>query len=96
MPEKIQIIGKVTGLDRAECVKKFKDTQDELEAAGYKVVNPVELIPEDSTWSDAMRMCLRELLTADAVAVHPDWNLSRGASIEYLVAVGLQLKVIMV
>ena len=96
MPQKTQIIGKVTGLDRAECVKKFKETQELLEAAGHVVVNPVELVPEDSTWNNAMRMCLKELLTADTVAVHSDWNLSRGASIEYLVAVGLELKVIMV
>lgn len=94
MRARVQIIGKVTGLDRERCVAKFKESQDTLELAGYEVVNPVELVPEHSSWNEAMRICLKELLTVDTVAIHPDWNLSRGAGIEVIVANALGLQII--
>ena len=84
----------VTGMDREVCIKKFKETQELLEAAGHHVVNPVELVPEHSSWNEAMRICLKELLTVDTVAIHPDWNLSRGAGIEVIIANALGLQII--
>ncbi|MDO9255436.1 MAG: DUF4406 domain-containing protein [Bacteroidales bacterium] len=87
-------MGKVTGLDRERCVAKFKDSQDMLEYAGYEVVNPTVLVPEATTWQEAMRICLRELLSVDAVAVQPDWYDSEGARVEYMVANALKLKMI--
>lgn len=94
MKKKCQIIGKITGLDRKHCVEKFRETQELLETYGYEVVNPVTLVPEDSSWTDAMRECLRVLLTVDAVAVQPDWYDSEGARVEYMVANALKLKMI--
>ena len=94
MKKKCQIIGKVTGLDRKRCVDKFQDTQKILESFGYEVVNPVTLVPEETTHPDAMRKCLQELLKVDAVAVQPDWYDSEGARVEYMVANALRLKMI--
>ncbi len=94
MKEKCQIIGKVTGLDRATCVEKFQKTQDKLEAMGYEVINPVTLVPETDTWQEAMRTCILHLLTADAVAVQPDWYDSQGARTEYMLASTLRIKMI--
>lgn len=91
---RVQIIGKVTGLDRERCVAKFKDSQEMLEHAGYEVVNPVTLVPAETSWKEAMRICLRELLSVDAVAVQPDWYDSEGARVEYMVANALKLKMI--
>lgn len=94
MKETIQIIGKVTGLDRAQCVAKFAESQLQLEARGYEVINPLTLVPEHAEWNPAMRICLAKLLTVDAVALQPDWYLSEGAKLEYMVASALQLKMI--
>jgi len=94
MAKKIQIIGKVTGLDRAHCEAKFKDTQELLEFRGYDVVNPVTLVPEHATWDQAMRLCILELLTVDAVFVQPDWYDSKGARVEYMIANALHLQMI--
>ena len=96
MKETIQIIGKVTGLDREVCVAKFAYTQLKMEKAGYEVVNPITLVPEDATWQQAMRICLAQLLTVDAVALQEDWYLSEGAKLEYMVATALRLKMIRV
>ena len=94
MRAKVQIIGKVTGLDRERCVAKFKESQDTLELAGYEVINPTVIVPEETTWKEAMRTCLRELLSVDAVAIQPDWFNSAGARVEYMVANALRLKII--
>ena len=96
MKEKIQIIGKVTGLDREACVKKFAESQLQLERAGYEVINPVLLVPADAAWRPAMRICLAALLNVDAVALQPDWYMSEGAKLEYMVATALKLKMIRV
>ncbi len=92
MKKKCQIIGKVTGIPRKQCVEKFQSTQKILESFGYEVVNPITLVPEESSHQDAMRACLLELLKVDAVAIQPDWFDSPGARVEYMVANALQLK----
>lgn len=91
---KVQIIGKVTGLDRERCVAKFKESQDILEFRGYQVINPMELVPAETPWNESMRICLRELLTVDAVFVQPDWYDSAGARVEYMVANALLINMI--
>jgi hypothetical protein len=94
MRAKVQIIGKVTGLERERCVAKFKISQDMLELAGLEVINPTVLVPEETTWKDAMRICLNSLMKVDAVAIQPDWYDSEGARTEYMVANALGLKII--
>ena len=90
----IQVVGKITGLDREEVIRKFQQSEIHLKSLGYKVINPVTLVPETETWEDSMRSCLQSLLTVDAIAVQPDWYLSKGAQIEYMIASSLSLDVI--
>jgi len=92
--EQVQIIGKVTGLEREEVVDKFFESERKLSEAGYDVVNPVAIIATGTAWHDAMRICLKSLLEVDAIAVQPDWQESKGARCEYHMATALNLKII--
>ncbi len=89
---KIQIIGKVTNLRRVDAIRKFFKDEAKLLSQGHEVVNPLKLVPPHTSHPEAMRMCLRELLTVDAIAIQPDWYDSEGAKVEYMVANALQLK----
>ena len=78
----IYIAGKVTGEDYKHCVAKFATAQRILEAEGYKVVNPIELVPAGTEWEQAMSICLNALSTCDGLLLLPDWIYSEGAQME--------------
>jgi len=83
---RVFISGKVTDLPRKEVVKKFKTAQLTLEKAGAEVVNPVNLIDKNTSWQDAMRICIIHLCTCDAIYMLEDWKESKGSIIENKVA----------
>jgi len=63
--------------------EKFAGNQEKLEAAGYEIINPVNLPGvNDGGWIDAMLVCLAALKEADALAVIPDGIDSVGRFIE--------------
>lgn len=78
----IFISGKVTGEDRSHCIAKFDHAQKMLEAEGYKVINPLVIVPENSQWDDAMHICLDALSQADGMLQLPCWGNSEGAKME--------------
>ena len=92
MKKKVQLIGKVTGMNRLDTVLKFKEAQDRFEAMGFEVRNPVAMVPADATHQDAMRICLKSLLEVDAALLLPDWVNSDGSEVEYRVALAIGLK----
>ena len=92
MSKSIQIIGQVTGLELEYAQVKFNHTQMQLELKGYLVFNPMKMVDPETAWNAAMRICLSQLLQVDEVAIQPDWNLSRGAGIEVMIASALGLK----
>jgi hypothetical protein len=64
-----------------------------LRGLGYAVESPSEfcrgfesIYPAASLWRECMRVAIPRLLHCDAVAVLPQWDESRGARIEYLIA----------
>lgn len=91
---KVYIIGKITGLPREYVVEKFRKAEDKLKSAGMVVVNPVNLVPEDTTWNAAMRTCIGELVKCDAVALLSDWSRSAGGKLEAEIALQLNLEAI--
>lgn len=91
---KVYIIGKITGLPREHVVEKFRKAEDKLKSAGMVVVNPVDLVHEDSTWHNAMRTCIGALVQCDAVALLPDWHKSVGGKLEAEIALQLNLHTI--
>jgi len=92
--QRIQIVGKVTGLNLIDAKTKFKESQNFLEERGYEVVNPMQIVPLGSTWHEAMRICVKSLLEVDAIAVQADWVDSKGAQAVYLLATTLNMKII--
>jgi len=95
---KIQLIGKVSGLNRGFVLAKFNAQKKKLESEGYEVWSPVDHVPEDATQVEAMRICLANLVLpeTESVSVQPDWVNSEGAKVEYMVANSLRLKIIRV
>jgi len=88
----IYIAGKVTGIPTHEVKAKFDQAAQKLIAAGFKVVNPVELVDDPSTvWHLAMRKCIAALMLCDAILLLPDWKSSAGASIEAQISAIVEL-----
>ncbi len=92
--KKIYIAGKITGEDRLECAAKFMKTQKDLEAQGFEVLNPLEIVGTwEVSWEDAMRKCIAALVTADALVLLQDFADSRGARLEQKLAYDLNMRV---
>lgn len=104
--KKIYIAGKVSGLPLNEVLGKFAKAFDKIEALGFEAVNPVELVQdylianpthiertEDEIWKLAMRICIKELVDCDGIMLLSNWINSKGAKIEYRIAMDLDLAI---
>lgn len=87
----VYIAGKVTGLKYEEVCVKFAAAQERLENRGFKVVNPMEIVPREATWSEAMRICLAALPECQMIYMLRCSVNSRGAKIELQRAIDLRL-----
>lgn len=93
---RVYISGPMSGLPDLN-FPAFNAAADKLRAAGFDVVNPVDVNPDPNTpYAQCMRNDIGALLTCQAVAKLPDWNKSRGASVEVAVAVvtGMHIDVV--
>lgn len=79
---KLYIAGPMTGLPKYN-YPAFNRAQFLLAGAGYEVVNPARIGQHDDWTHDAyLRAALALMLQADAVALLPGWEKSKGASLE--------------
>ena len=92
---KVYICGKVTGEDPLFCSMKFKQHAYHLRELGHEVINPMELVPVGVDWKLAMIICIRELITCDAISPLADTLNSKGAMLEWSIAQQLGLHIIM-
>lgn len=67
--------------------RAFREAEEKLRAAGWKVINPA-VLPEDLPQECYMPICLAMLDQADAIALLPGFECSAGAQIE--IAYGAQ------
>jgi nucleoside 2-deoxyribosyltransferase len=69
-------------------IAAFNSAADKLREQGFDVVNPVEMQGGDMTMPRAfyMRADIAAILTVDAVAVLPNWQASKGATLEVMIA----------
>lgn len=89
----IYIAGKITGIEDIAKIR-FKYVQDELEAMGYNVVNPMELNHDhDKSHASYMRVCIKALCECDEIYMISGWHMSKGAKLELKVAKSLKLKI---
>ena len=93
---KIYISGQITGLPEEESRANFKRAQEYLESAGHTVINPFDL-PHNhkKTWDDYMREDLQALLTCDTIFMLDNWTKSKGAQIEFNLALDLDMGIIL-
>lgn len=105
----IYIAGKISGLPFDEVVKKFAKAQTELEAKGYKVMNPVALIihqnekrrannlpplTDEKDRAEILKICVTNLIYyCDSIYLLNDWHISNGAIMEYHVAFSLGMEI---
>lgn len=78
-------------------MKDFYEAEILLLEKGHEVINPAKLstiMPESSTWSDYMDICKILLKKSNAIALLPNWESSRGAKLEKLLAEKWGLQVI--
>ena len=90
---KVYISGKITGYEISEVAKKFKESENYLSEKGFEPVNPFNLSETnpDKTWKDYMLDDIKGLFDCEAIYLHSDWNLSKGARIEKFIADELKL-----
>jgi Domain of unknown function (DUF4406) len=94
----IYICGKVTGLPPEQVKEKFEAAQDFLyDTQQYcRVVNPVTLVgnPQEE-WKSAMHTCLKALIDCSKMYLLHDWQTSRGARLEVLIAYNLGINIVL-
>jgi hypothetical protein len=83
---KVFISGKVTGVPREKALEKFKRAEMLLMKNTFDYVNPMELVPEGATNSEAMALCLSEVCKCDALLLLSDAKFSEGSKIEEMTA----------
>lgn len=92
--KRIYFSGPMTGLPDYN-YPAFNAEAARLRELGYTVENPAENpLPADAPWHLCMRDAIRQMLTCDAVALMPGWQVSRGANVEVELAMHLQMKVV--
>jgi hypothetical protein len=72
----------------------FATAERQLRALGYDVVSPHHNGDGDMAkpWQWYVRKGLAQLLTCDAIALLPDWEDSRGATLEHRIATELRME----
>ena len=83
---KVFISGKVSGEDYYVALRKFCDAEKHLEKIGYNVINPMMLCCRQWSWLRCMIVCIRHLLSCHCIYQLSNWQQSRGARIENIVA----------
>ena len=66
----------------------FNAMAAKLRALGHHVENPAEN-PACDSWEAYMRLAIAQLVTCDTILMLPGWTASRGACVEYRLAVEL-------
>lgn len=95
-PLTIYICGPMTGIADSN-YPAFNAADQQLQAAGYGVLNPVQgsndaaaprpyVLAQGGDWSDYMRNALNQVIRADHVALLPNWEMSKGARLERMIA----------
>lgn len=90
---RLYVAGPMTGLPELNFPAFHAETA-RLRALGHQVVNPAEINADPTAdWLDCMRADIKQLVDCDGIVLLPGWVGSRGAGIEYTLAISLGLKV---
>jgi hypothetical protein len=96
---KVYISGKITGLPIEEAKANFKAAEERLIAEGYECINPMELkeheailnslLSHHERWIEHMKVDVKYMMECDTIAMLQNWVGSKGANIEYDLALKL-------
>lgn len=89
---RIYTAGPMTGYENLN-YPAFASVAQVLRNAGHEVISPAELNPIEAEYIDAMRNDIRELIMCDAIYMMKGWSKSKGAMLEFQIAVVLGLTV---
>lgn len=91
---KLYLAGPMTGIEQ-ENRPLFNRAAAGLREAGYEVLNPADLdnLGDNLPWEQCLRRDIPHLLSCDAVALLPGWQMSRGAKLEVLIASRLGMEI---
>lgn len=93
MRPRIYVSGPMTGRPELN-FPAFNAASDALRAAGFDVVNPAEINPDAGvSWSECMRADIKALCDCNAVATLPEWEQSKGATLEVHIAERLGMRI---
>ena len=90
----VYLSGKITGLDPEKTKTKFFAAEEMLREKGHKVINPMRLASPTEDWTWAMRKCIEAMMECNAIYLLPDWDQSKGATLEYEIANKLNFKLL--
>lgn len=83
----IYISGPMTGIKDYN-YPAFNAIAAQLREAGYKVANPAENSPPPcNSWQGYMRIAIKQMMDCDAVIMIDGWEKSKGANVEFELAV---------
>lgn len=94
---KIYIAGPMTGIPEHN-FPAFNEAATLIRALGHEIINPAEMDGPDfdhnnpAPWQAYLKRDLVLLVNCDAIYLLPGWDSSRGAGLEYQVAITLGLK----
>lgn len=83
--------GKITGDDDYRI--KFEKAEKLLTQKGYKVLNPIKHEKDGKSWIYYMKKDIKKLLKCDGIILLEDFQKSKGAKLEKIIAENLGYKV---
>ncbi len=89
--------GKISGLPYLVAYNNFKSADKEIAARGFESVNPMEekWLRPSAPWIFHMIVDIWHLLWCSTVYFQKNWSESRGAQIEFYIALNLNKEIIM-
>lgn len=94
---KVYISGPISGLPFEEVEKNFNSMENSIQDMGHTAVNPLNNgLPRDASWDDHMKADIKLMMECDTIYLLENWRQSRGALIEFDLAVKLNFRILSV
>lgn len=93
--QKVYISGPISGLPFDKVEQSFRDAEIRLQEQGYEAVNPLENgLTKDHSWHEHMKADIKLLMDCNSIYMLKNWTGSKGARIEYQIAILLEYNII--
>lgn len=89
---KLYLSGPVSNNDFA--LHQFEKAEKKYAKANHDIINPLKLNPTGTDWQLAMRKDIQYLMQCDGIIMLNGWERSRGAILEHMIALSLDMMVI--